>query len=95
MPTVLLSVVASLAAAVTSWAGLAAVYRCQARRYNARIAADLLDDWAMQLELLDPVQRRIARSAPPANILAARSLLSSSGRGSLREGWSGRPARLP
>jgi hypothetical protein len=68
---------------------LAALFRAQVRHYERAVATDLLDDWKLQLELLDPQERERALHAPPANVVAAMAALPSRG---LRGDWNVLPA---
>jgi hypothetical protein len=68
------------------------VYSWHARRFNATVANDLLDDWRQQLELLDGSERRRAQLSPPANVVAAMVALPAMGRAGLRAGgWNVKP----
>ena len=84
---VLGDVLLSLAAFAAALAVLAVVIRAQVRWYNRTVAADLLDDWRLQLELLDEEDRRKALADPPPNVVAAMVALPSRG---LRSGWTDR-----
>jgi hypothetical protein len=81
---VLLSL-ASFAAALTL---LAVIYRAQVRWYDRTVATELLEDWRLQLELLDEEDRRKALADPPPNVVAAMVALPSRG---LRTGWNEGP----
>jgi hypothetical protein len=81
-------VLLTLASFAGALALLAVIYRVQVRWYNRTIAADLLDDWRLQLELLDEEGRRKALADPPPNVVAAMVALPSRG---LRSGWNERP----
>jgi hypothetical protein len=41
------------------------------RYLDSRMADDVLKDWAMQLELLDPEEREHARLTPPPHVVEA------------------------
>jgi hypothetical protein len=84
---VLGDVLLSLAAFAAALAVLAVVIRAQVRWYNRTVATDLLDDWRLQLELLDEEDRRKALADPPPNVVAAMVALPSRG---LRSGWNDR-----
>lgn len=84
---VLGDVLLSLAAFAAALAVLAVVIRAQVRWYNRTVATDLLDDWRLQLELLDEEDRRKALADPPPNVVAAMVALPSRG---LRSGWTDR-----
>jgi hypothetical protein len=84
---VLGDVLLSLAAFAAALAVLAVVIRAQVRWYNRTVANDLLDDWRLQLELLDEEDRRKALADPPPNVVAAMVALPSRG---LRSGWNDR-----
>jgi hypothetical protein len=56
------------------------------------VATGLLNDWEMQLELLDDVERERARLEPPSEVLAAMATLPPTGRSGLRAGWGDGPA---
>jgi hypothetical protein len=77
-------VLLSLASFVAALTLLAVIYRAQVRWYNRTVATDLLDDWRLQLELLDEEGRRKALADPPAEVVAAMVALPSRG---LRSGW--------
>jgi hypothetical protein len=78
-------VLLSLASFVAALALLAVIYRAQVRWYNRTVATDLLDDWRLQLELLDEEGRRKALADPPPEVVAAMVALPSRG---LRSGWN-------
>jgi hypothetical protein len=84
---VLGDVLLSLAAFAAALAVLAVVIRAQVRWYNRTVATDLLNDWRLQLELLDEEGRRRALADPPPNVVAAMVALPSRG---LRSGWNDR-----
>ena len=85
---VMRDVLLSLAAMVAAIGVLAVIIRAQVRWYNRTIATDLLDDWRLQLELLDEEERRKALAAPPPDVVAAMVALPSRG---LRSGWNEGP----
>ena len=67
---------------------LAALFRAQVRRYNRVVATDLLDDWTMRLQQLDPADYERALLSPPPNVVAAMVSLPAAG---LLAGWTERP----
>jgi hypothetical protein len=85
-----IAVLMSAGVLVTGSVLLFMVYRLQLRRYHRVIATDLLNDWHLQLELLDAQTREQARLSPPPNVLAAMALLPSRG---LRGDWVRTAAR--
>jgi hypothetical protein len=85
---VLMAVVISVAAFAGTLLILAAIFRWQVRRYNKTVSTDLLNDWTMQLDLLDPADRKRALRSPPPNVVAAMVSLPAAG---LRNGWTDSP----
>jgi hypothetical protein len=85
---VVMAVVMSIGVFAGVLALLAVLFRAQVRRYDRVVATDLLDDWRMQVELLDPGERERALQAPPPNVVAAMASLPSSG---LSGGWNEGP----
>jgi len=87
-----LDVLIAVAMSVTVFAGtlviLAAIFRWQVRHYNKTVATDLLNDWTMQLDLLDPAGRKSALRSPPPDVVAAMVSLPAAG---LRNGWTDSP----
>jgi len=87
-----LDVLMAVLMSVTVFAGtllmLAAIFRWQVRRYNKTVATDLLNDWKMQLELLDTEGRKRALLSPPPNVVAAMVSLPAAG---LFNGWTDSP----
>lgn len=67
---------------------LAVLFRLQMRRYNRVVATELLDDWNLQLQLLDSESRQRALLSPPANVVAAMASLPAAG---LLAGWDDGP----
>jgi hypothetical protein len=83
-----LAVLMSLAVFVCGLALAAALFRAQVRRYNRAVATDLLNDWYLQLQLLDDDDRERALLSPPPNVLAAVASLPARG---FRSGWGDGP----
>jgi hypothetical protein len=83
------AVAGSAAVFAGGFTGLAVLLRAQVRRYNRRIATEVLDDWAAQLELLTPAERERARLDPPPAVVTAMLALPAPGR---RGDWDERSA---
>ena len=92
---VLEAVIGPILAVAATVAVLSIPYRLHVRRFNDRVARDLLDDWQGQLALAEPAGRERMAAAPPPSVLTAMTALSSPGPAGLVHGWTEAPMTNP